>query len=65
MSTMQQAIEQIVAAGRVAGTVVRNANVDRYREMGVRFLLNFWTDWVERSARKYLERLESPLSEEG
>jgi len=53
----RQAIEQIVAAGRVAGTVVRDDNVDRYHEMGAKFLLNHWTEWVALSARNYLQRL--------
>jgi len=53
----RKAIEQIVAAGRVAGAEVRDETVDRYREMGAKFLLNNWPDWVASSARNYLDRL--------
>ena len=53
----QRAIEQIVSAGRIAGAEVRDETVDKYREMGAKFLLNNWPEWVASSARKYLSRI--------
>ena len=56
-ATVRGAIEQIVAAGRVAGGLVNDSNVERYIEMGARFLSSGWTPWVEAGSRAYLAKI--------
>ena len=53
----RKAIEQIASAGRIAGALVSDENVDRYLDLGAKFLLNHWTHWVASSAPAYLQRL--------
>jgi 4-hydroxy-2-oxoheptanedioate aldolase len=53
------AITQIVQAGRTAGTLVNDENVERYLDLGVRFLMNSWTGWVAKAATAYLHKIAS------
>jgi 4-hydroxy-2-oxoheptanedioate aldolase len=56
-AVIDQALTQIVKAGRVAGTLVNDDNVVRYMDLGVRFLMNSWTGWVARDAGAYLGKI--------
>jgi 4-hydroxy-2-oxoheptanedioate aldolase len=58
-TTIDQAIAQILAAGKVPGTLVDDDNVERYVQAGVRFLLTGWTSWVARGAREFQRRVTS------
>lgn len=57
---VQQAIEgaigQIVDAGRVAGTLVNDGNLDKFLAMGVRCLGVPWQQWLAQSAETFLAR---------
>lgn len=50
-AAIDTALAQIVAAGRVAGTIGADATRSRYLEMGVRFFYTGWTGWLAAGAR--------------
>jgi 2-keto-3-deoxy-L-rhamnonate aldolase RhmA len=54
---IDEAITQIVKAGRTAGTLVNDDNVERYLDLGVRFVMNSWTGWVAKGATAYLKQV--------
>ncbi|MGE3536069.1 MAG: HpcH/HpaI aldolase/citrate lyase family protein [Candidatus Tectimicrobiota bacterium] len=56
-AVIDKAIAQIVAAGRTAGTLVNDSNVERYLDAGVRFLMSGWTNWVVQGAQNYLQKV--------
>ena len=56
-ATVDQATEQIIGAGRIAGAWVDDASVEGYIRKGVRFFMNGWQDWVSAGARDYLEKV--------
>ena len=53
---IDDAIAKIIAAGRVAGTLVNDENVARYLEQGVRFTMTSWNAWVARGGAAFLEK---------
>jgi 4-hydroxy-2-oxoheptanedioate aldolase len=57
LAAVDGAIEQITGAGRVAGTVVNDSNVESYIEKGVRMVMTSWTAWVATGGRAYLDRV--------
>lgn len=56
-AAVDKAIEQIVGAGKVAGTVVDDSTLESYLAKGVRFVLARWLTWVEVGARAYLDKI--------
>jgi hypothetical protein len=50
------AIKTIVGAGRVAGTLVNTANVERYTALGVRCVMTSFFPWVQAAARDLMDR---------
>ena len=54
---IDDAIEQIVSAGRVAGTLVNDDNVAAYAEKGVQFLMTSWNAWIGRGAAEFLAKV--------
>lgn len=46
-STIDRAIERISSAGRVPGTLVTDANRERYLDLGARFVMTSWLPWVQ------------------
>lgn len=56
-AVIDRALAQITAAGKAAGTLVSDQNVERYVAAGVRFLMTPWTNWVAQGARAYLQRV--------
>jgi 4-hydroxy-2-oxoheptanedioate aldolase len=62
LETVDRAIEQIIAAGRVAGTTVTDDTVEDYVDKGVRFVLFGWQRWLMSGAGAFLEKLEATSS---
>lgn len=56
---IDKALAQIISAGRVAGTLVTDDNVERYLDAGVRFLLTGWPTWVALGAREFLTKVNA------
>jgi 4-hydroxy-2-oxoheptanedioate aldolase len=56
-ATIDRALAQIVAAGKIAGTLVADNNVERYLAAGVRFFLTAWTNWVAQGARAFQQKI--------
>ncbi|HMN28837.1 MAG TPA: aldolase/citrate lyase family protein, partial [Caldilineaceae bacterium] len=54
---VQEAITQIAAAGRVAGTLGADAQLERYLELGARFFLVNYDGWIKAGASQYLSKL--------
>jgi 4-hydroxy-2-oxoheptanedioate aldolase len=60
-NVIDQAITQIVNAGRAAGTLVNDDNVERYLDLGVRFVMNSWNGWVAKGAQTYLGKVAAKV----
>jgi 4-hydroxy-2-oxoheptanedioate aldolase len=56
-TAIDQALAQILAAGKTAGTLANDANIEKYVAAGVRFVLTPWTNWVMQGAKAYLEKV--------
>lgn len=54
--TIDNAIKKIVEAGRVAGTLVNAANVERYTRMGVRCVMTSFFPWLQAGAQDLVAR---------
>ena len=54
--TVDGAIKKIVQSGRVAGTLVNPANVERYTRMGVRVAMSSFFPWIQAGAKELIER---------
>jgi 4-hydroxy-2-oxoheptanedioate aldolase len=54
---IERAIKTVVDAGRVAGTLVNDSNVDDFVEMGVKCLGVPWPNWVAQGAENFLQRI--------
>jgi 2-keto-3-deoxy-L-rhamnonate aldolase RhmA len=54
---IDEAITQIVNAGRTAGTLVNDENVERYLDLGVRFVMTGWPIWVVKGATAFLTQV--------
>ena len=57
LQTVERALETIVQAGRIAGTLVTEQTVAGYLKMGVRFTSTGWTTWMESGARGFLAQV--------
>jgi 4-hydroxy-2-oxoheptanedioate aldolase len=57
-SVIDGAIRQIVAAGRSAGALATDENLDHYLELGARFFMTSWTSWAAKGAREFRGRLD-------
>jgi len=58
-AVIDRAIRQIVAAGRTAGALVTDENVDHYYDLGARFFLTQWTNWVAKGAASFRAHVEA------
>src|SRR5262249_30007389 len=54
--TIDGAIGKIIQAGRAAGTLVNNGNVERYTRMGVRAVMTSFFPWIQAGAKELMER---------
>ena len=52
-----QAIRDIVAAGRVAGTTASEASIDEAVDAGARLIATGWHSWLEAGARSFLDQV--------
>ncbi|MBO33799.1 MAG: hypothetical protein CMM74_12635 [Rhodospirillaceae bacterium] len=59
MAMVEESVNRIVAAGRVAGTLVNNLNVGHYVGLGVQFLQVQWVPWVREAARAFLSDIKT------
>jgi 4-hydroxy-2-oxoheptanedioate aldolase len=59
---IDEAIAQIVNVGRTAGTLVNDANVERYIDLGVRFVMTGWPAWVVKGATAFLKQVAAKSS---
>ena len=59
--TVDRAIAQIVAAGRVAGALASDSSVGSYVEKGARFISNSYAPWVKSGAEGYLKTLNAAI----
>ena len=57
----EKAIRQIVAAGRVAGTLAFTPTVEHWIDVGARFLHPPWMPWLEQGAKEFLARTGNRL----
>ena len=53
---IDDAIARIIAAGRVAGTLVNDDNIAAYVSKGVRFTMTSWNAWLVRGASEFLRK---------
>jgi 4-hydroxy-2-oxoheptanedioate aldolase len=56
-SAIGEAIGKIVAAGRTPGTLVNDGNLERFVELGVKFLMTSWNGWVARGANEFVQKV--------
>jgi 4-hydroxy-2-oxoheptanedioate aldolase len=54
---IHQALNKIVKSGRTAGTLVNDNNVDKYIDLGVKFLATSLNGWVMQSAQKFVDNV--------
>lgn len=57
VAATNNAIEQIVKAGRTAGALVDDSTVEENIKLGARWVMNGWAGWVEPDAKSYLDRV--------
>ncbi|MCH8988576.1 MAG: hypothetical protein IIA92_07195 [Chloroflexi bacterium] len=50
------AIAKITAAGKAAGTLVNDGNLEAYVQKGVTFLMTSWNAWVARGAAEFVKK---------
>lgn len=55
-TAIEQAIAKIVNAGRTPGTLASDANIAKFKAMGVKFLMTSWNAWVARGAADFLQK---------
>ena len=56
LKAIDDGIAKIIAAGKVAGTLVNDASVEEYAQKGVQFLMTPWNAWVARGASAFVEK---------
>jgi len=54
--TVDGALTRIAQAGRTAGMLVNNANVERYVKMGVRAVMTSFFPWIQAGAKDLMDR---------
>ena len=54
---VNNAINQIVSSGKIAGALSNDRNVESYINMGVKFLGISWNNWVIDGGKRYLDKV--------
>ena len=62
VSTIEGAIQKIAAAGRTPGALASDANVERYIELGVKFMMTGWAPWVASGAAEFQAKVAGTAS---
>jgi len=58
-AAIDDAISRIVGAGRTAGTLVNDQNIESYIAKGARFLMTSWNGWVASGAAQFIKKAKS------
>ena len=61
VKAVDECVEKILAAGKVAGTLGSEAIIERAIGQGARFLLSGWQQWVAKGATQYLSMVNSKV----
>ena len=61
-AVVNNAINQIVSSGKIAGALSNDQNVESYINMGVKFLGISWTNWVIGGGKNYLNQVTTTKS---
>lgn len=61
-ATVDGALQQIVAAGRNAGALANDANIEHYINLGARFFLTGWAAWVAAGGKAFKARVDAASS---
>lgn len=56
---VDEAIDRITGAGKIAGTLVNSGNVQHYLEKGVKFVTTAVAPWLENGAKEFLSRCKT------
>ena len=57
-ATIDGALRQIVQAGRTAGTLVTDDTVERYLDLGARFIFTSWQAWVAKGLKEFQAKVD-------
>ena len=63
-AVVTRCMDQIVAAGKITGTVANDENVESYIDKGARFFLTSWQQWVAKGAPQYLAKVAAKRTKE-
>jgi len=64
-ATIDHALKQIIDAGKTAGTLVTDQNVEHYLDLGVRFIYTAWTSWAARGLRQFQATVATRVASQG
>ena len=56
LKAIDESIAKITGAGKVAGTLVNDANMEAYVQKGVQFLMTSWNSWVSQGATEFVNK---------
>ena len=56
LEAIDEAIAKITGAGKVAGTLVNDENLDAYAKKGVQFMMTSWNGWVAKGAAEFVNK---------
>jgi 2-keto-3-deoxy-L-rhamnonate aldolase RhmA len=59
LKTLDGALEKIVKAGKVAGTLANDANVEKYTRLGVRMIMTSAMPWIAAGAQEFTRRAQA------
>ena len=57
--TIDESIDKIIAAGKIAGTTVGNDNVSKFRDKGVKFFYTNVNGWITSGGTEFLKALQA------
>ena len=58
-STIDKAINKIISYNKTAGTLVTDDNVQKYVELGVKFIMISFDSWVKNGAKAFLNKIDA------
>ena len=57
LEAIDEALAKITGAGKVAGTLVNDQNLEAYAQKGVQFMMTSWNSWVVNGAADFLDKV--------